>query len=120
MRMQSTIVFLFNWCTYTLAKPPRVQQEHLKAVERGERGEREGRLSRIRRYVLVFCNITNKVCKGTDTAVAFTQEYSRVTYPLRNVSTLSTGSGSSKDTHLCRIGGMRGFSEVQNLSLVKI
>ena len=45
MRIQCTIVFLFNWCTYTLAKPPRVQQEHLKAVERGER---EGWLSRIR------------------------------------------------------------------------
>ena len=35
-----------------------------------------------------------------DTAVAFTQEYSRVSYPLRNVSTLSIGSGSSKDTHV--------------------
>ena len=34
-----------------------------------------------------------------DTAVAFTQEYSRVLYPLGNVSTLSTGLGSSKDTH---------------------
>ena len=31
--------------------------------------------------------------------VAFTQEYPRVSYPLRNVSTLSTGSGSSKNTH---------------------
>ena len=49
--------------------------------------------------VLVFCNITNKIHKRTDTAVAFTQEYSRVSYPLRNVSTLSMGSGSSKDTH---------------------
>ena len=48
--------------------------------------------------VLVFCNITNKICKRTDTAVAFTQEYSRVSYSLSNVSTLSTGSGSSKDT----------------------
>ena len=36
----------------------------------------------------------NKIRKHTDTA-----EYSRVSYPLRNVSTLSTGSGSSKDTH---------------------
>ena len=48
--------------------------------------------------LLVFCNVTNKIRKRTDTAVAFTQEYSRVSYPLRNVSTLSTGSGSSKDT----------------------
>ena len=49
--------------------------------------------------LLVFCNVTNKIRKRTDTAVAFIQEYSRVSYPLRNVSTLSTGSGSSKDTH---------------------
>ena len=49
--------------------------------------------------VLVFCNVTNKIRKRTDTTVAFTQEYSRVSYPLGNVSTLSTGSGSSKDTH---------------------
>ena len=49
--------------------------------------------------VLVFCNVTNKIRKRTDTTVAFTQEYSRVSYSLRNVSTLSTGSGSSKDTH---------------------
>ena len=47
---------------------------------------------------MVFCNVTNKIRKRTDTAVAFTQEYSKVSYPLRNVSTLSTGSGSSKDT----------------------
>ena len=52
-----------------------------------------------RAWVLVFCNVTNKIRKRTDTAVAFTQEYSRVSYPLGNVSTLSTGSGSSKDTH---------------------
>ena len=43
--------------------------------------------------VLVFCNVTNKICKRTDTAVAFTQEYSRVSYSLGNVSTLPTGSG---------------------------
>ena len=48
---------------------------------------------------LVFCNVTNKILKRTDTAVVFTQEYFRVSYPLRNMSTLSTGSGSSKDTH---------------------
>ena len=48
--------------------------------------------------VLVFCNITNKIHKRTDTAVAFTQEYSRVLYPLRNVSTLHTGSGCPR-TH---------------------
>ena len=46
-----------------------------------------------------FCNVTNKIRKRMDTAVPFTQEYSRVSYPLGNVSTLSTGSGSSKDTH---------------------
>ena len=49
--------------------------------------------------VLVFCNVTNEICKRTDTAVAFTQVNSRVSYPLRNVSTLSMGSSSSKDTH---------------------
>ena len=49
--------------------------------------------------MLVFCNVTNIIWKHTDTAVVFTQEYSRVSYSLRNVSTLSTGSGSSKDTH---------------------
>jgi len=43
--------------------------------------------------LLVFCNVTNKIRKYTDTAVAFTQEYSRISYPLRNMSTLS------KDTH---------------------
>ena len=48
--------------------------------------------------MLVFCNVQNKIRKRTDTVVAFTQEYSRVSYPLRNVSTLSTGSGPSKDT----------------------
>ena len=37
--------------------------------------------------VLVLCNVTNKIRKRTDSAVAFTQEYSRVLYPLRNVST---------------------------------
>ena len=58
-------------------------------------------MQRARRpWLLVFCNVTNKIRKRTDTAVAFTQEYSRVSYPLRNVSTLSTGSGSSKDTHV--------------------
>ena len=39
--------------------------------------------------VLVLCNVTNKIRKRTDTVVAFTQEYSRVSYPLENVSTLS-------------------------------
>ena len=43
--------------------------------------------------VLVLYNVTNKICKRTDTAVAFTQEYFRVSYPLGNVSTLSRGSG---------------------------
>ena len=49
--------------------------------------------------LLVFCNIMDKIRKRTDTTVAFTQEYSRISYPLRNMSMLSTGSGSSKDTH---------------------
>ena len=49
--------------------------------------------------VLVFYNVTNKIRKRTDNAVAFTEEYSKVSYLLRNVSTLSTGSDSSKDTH---------------------
>ena len=59
--------------------------------------------------MLVLCNVTNKIRKRTDTAVAFTQEYSRVSYPLGNVSTLSTGAGSSKDTHagVGRIGQRR-------------
>ena len=30
--------------------------------------------------VFVFCNVTNKIRKRTDTTVAFTQEYSRVSY----------------------------------------
>jgi hypothetical protein len=41
--------------------------------------------------VLVFYNVTNKILKRMDTAVAFTQEYSRVSYPLGNMSTLPTG-----------------------------
>ena len=49
--------------------------------------------------MLVFCNVTNKIRKRTDTVVAFTQEYFSVSYPLGNVSALSTSSGSSKDTH---------------------
>jgi hypothetical protein len=48
--------------------------------------------------MLVFCNITNKIRKRTDTTVAFTQEYSRVLYTLGNVSTLPTGSGYQR-TH---------------------
>ena len=46
-----------------------------------------------------FATSRIKSAKRTDTAVAFTQEYSRISYPLRNVITLSTGSGSSKDAH---------------------
>ena len=48
--------------------------------------------------LLVFSNVTNKFRKHTDTAVAFTQEYSRVSYPLGNMSTLPTGSDSPR-TH---------------------
>jgi len=36
-----------------------------------------------------------------DTAIAFIQEYSWVSYRLRNMSTLSMSSDSSKDTHSC-------------------
>ena len=53
--------------------------------------------------VLVFCNATNKIRKRTDTTVAFTQEYSRVSYPLGNVSTLPTGSSYPR-THTS-VGG---------------
>ena len=48
---------------------------------------------------------TNKLSGAEEIAVAFTQEYSRVSYPLRNVSTLSTGSCSSKDTNT-GVGGI--------------
>ena len=63
--------------------------------------------------LLVLCNVMNKIRKRTDTAVAFTQEYSRVSYPLRNVSILSTCSGSSKDTHT-GVGelGQRGLTKI--------
>ena len=69
-------------------------------------------------FMLVLCNITNKIRKRTDTTVAFNQEYSRVSYPLRNVSTLSTGSGSSKDTHT-GVGGIgpRGLPKNYNICL---
>ena len=43
--------------------------------------------------LLVFCNVTNKIRKRTDTDVAFTQEYFKVSYPHGNVITLSMGSG---------------------------
>ena len=43
--------------------------------------------------LLVLCNITNKIRKRTDTDVAFTQEYFKVSYPHGNVITLSMGSG---------------------------
>ena len=48
--------------------------------------------------MLVFCNVTNKIYKHMDTAVVFTQEYSRVSYPLGDVSTLPTDSGCPR-TH---------------------
>ena len=51
------------------------------------------------RWLLVFGNITNKIRKRTDSIIAVTKEYSRVSYPPRNVSALPTGSGSSKNTH---------------------
>ena len=57
-----------------------------------------GATNRDKRPLLVFYNVTNKIRKCTDTAVAFTQEYSRVSYPQGNVSTLSTGS-DSPSTH---------------------
>ena len=63
--------------------------------------------------MLVLYNITNKIRKRTDTAIAFTQEYFRVSYPLGNVSTVSTGSGCLR-THTL---GKRGLSKIQNLCL---
>ena len=70
--------------------------------------------------MLVFCNITNKIRKRTDTAVAFTQEYSNVSYPLGNVSTLPMGSSCPRThTHWCRRIGKRGLSKIQNLCLEK-
>ena len=63
--------------------------------------------------LLVLCNVTNKIRKRTDTVIAFTQEYSKVSYSLRNVSTLSTGSGSSKGTHT-------GAEGVEHIGLPKI
>ena len=69
-------------------------------------------------HLLVFCNVTNKIRKRTDTVVAFTQVYSRVSYPLGNVSTLPTGSGCLRThTHWCRRIGKRGLSKIQNLCL---
>jgi len=35
-------------------------------------------VARSSKYMLVFCNVTNKICKGTDIVVAFTQKYSRI------------------------------------------
>ena len=65
------------------------------------------------RTLLVFCNVTIKIRMRMDTTVAFTQEYSRVLYPLRNVSTRSTGSGSSKDIHTGAEGvEQRGFPKI--------
>ena len=49
--------------------------------------------------LFVTLQSTNKLSGAEEIAVAFTQEYSRVSYPLGNVGTLSKGSGSSKDTH---------------------
>ena len=46
--------------------------------------------------LLVFYNVTNKIRKRMDTAVAFTQEYYRVSYPLGNTT---YGFRLSKDTH---------------------
>ena len=46
-----------------------------------ERLKPRGQLA-VEEHLLVFCNITNKIRKRTDTTVAFTQEYSRVSYPL--------------------------------------
>ena len=68
--------------------------------------------------MLVLCNVTNKIRKHTDTAVAFTQKYFRISYLLGNVSTLSTGSGSSKGTHTGAEGvEHRGLPKIWNLCL---
>ena len=55
----------------------------------------------------------NKIHKHMNIVVAFTQEYSRISYPLRNVSLLSMGLGSSKDTHT-------GVGEIGQRGLPKI
>jgi hypothetical protein len=60
--------------------------------------------------LLVFCNITNKIRKRTDTFVVFTQEYSRVSYPQRNVSTLSTVQVHLR-THTSRIKRIERISQ---------
>ena len=65
-------------------------------------------------YAFIFVNAHRKICKRIDTAVVFTQKYSRVSY-------LSTGNAkcSSKDQGHLRIKiekcfvGREGFSRIK-------
>ena len=85
------------WVTGVEVESKKKKKEDTRTTESVDNVATAPRQQR-QKSLLVLCNVTNKIRKRTDTAVAFTQEYSRVSYPLRNVSTLSTGSGSSKDT----------------------
>ena len=73
--------------------------------------------------LLVFCNIMNKIRKRTDTAVAFTQEYFRVSYPLGNVSTLPMGAYPSVFQGIVSTGEREyttyGFRLIQGHTLVQ-
>ena len=52
--------------------------------------------------LLVLCNVTNKIRKRPDTVVAFTQVYSRVSYPLRTlVRYLRFQAHPRTHTHRC-------------------
>ena len=59
--------------------------------------------------VLTFYSITNKICKCMNIIVAFTQKYSGVSYPLRNVSILSKALIHPRTPHYQRGKGQRGF-----------
>ena len=59
--------------------------------------------------LLMFCSVMNRIRKRADIVVAFTQEYSRVSYPLRNVSILSKTFIHPRTPHYRRGKGQRGF-----------
>ena len=59
--------------------------------------------------LLLFCSVMNRIRKRADIVVAFTQEYSRVSYPLRNVSILSKTFIHPRTPHYRRGMGQRGF-----------
>ena len=66
---------------------------------------------------LVFCNVMNKIYKRTDSDVAFTQEYSRVSYPIGNVSTLSKVQAHPRTHKLVRRKTEERTFYTQNLCL---